>query len=112
MVDRHVGQDAVPQVENPRPLPPGLHQLVDATIQQIAAGPQQEGIQSPLDRLDLLHPFADLERAGGVQSDSVDLTWFPLDRFIAFRWPEVYPIRAFPPLTGGAYSDGSAAGTR
>lgn len=49
---------------------------------------------------------------GGNQSDSVNLTWFPLDKFIAFRWPEIYPVRAFPPLADGASTHGTAAGTR
>lgn len=49
---------------------------------------------------------------GGNQSDSVNLTWFPLDRFIAFRWPKVYPFRTYPPMTDRASSVGNAAGTR
>ena len=34
MGDRGVGQDAVAEVEDPRPFAPGLHQLVDAAIDE------------------------------------------------------------------------------
>lgn len=48
---------------------------------------------------------------GGNQSDAITLSWFPLSRFIAFRWPRSFPIRVYPPLNGRA-RDGSLKGTR
>lgn len=48
---------------------------------------------------------------GGNQSNSINLTWFPLSKFIAFRWPKTFPRKTYPPLTGAA-STGTTAGTR
>lgn len=48
---------------------------------------------------------------GGNQSNAITLAWFPLSKFIAFRWPKSFPIKTYAPLTGAAGS-GSASGTR
>ncbi len=47
---------------------------------------------------------------GGNQSNAITLAWFPLAKFIAFRWPKTFEMRDYPALTGGA--DGDMAGTR
>lgn len=39
---------------------------------------------------------------GGNQSNAITLASFPRDRFIAFRWPKTYPVKAYPPLRGKA----------
>lgn len=49
---------------------------------------------------------------GGNQSNAVTLSWFPLAKFIAFRWPASYPFTKYPPLSAGVSSSGSEAGTR
>lgn len=48
---------------------------------------------------------------GGNQSDMINLTWYALDRFIAFRWPKSYPLRTYPPLRG-AQATGTLGATR
>jgi len=48
---------------------------------------------------------------GGNQSDAITLSWFPLSKFIAFRWPSTFPRKAYPPLDAKGNS-GSLAGTR
>jgi len=48
---------------------------------------------------------------GGNQSNAITLTWFALSKFIAFRWPNTFPVKTYPALTGAAGS-GSAAATR
>lgn len=48
---------------------------------------------------------------GGNQSDMINLSWYALDRFIAFRWPRSYPKRNYPPLRG-AQATGSLGATR
>ncbi len=61
------------QVEDPGALPPGLHQLIDPTIQHRTARAQQEGVERTLDRLEGLNPLADLQRTGGVQRHGLDV---------------------------------------
>jgi len=48
---------------------------------------------------------------GGNQSDAITLSWFPLAKFIAFRWPTTFPLKKYPPLAESG-QDGSLAGTR
>lgn len=48
---------------------------------------------------------------GGNQSNAITLSWFPESKFIAFRWPKLFPMKAYPSLTGGG-SGGGYAGTR
>lgn len=48
---------------------------------------------------------------GGNQSDAITLSWFPLDKFIAFRWPSTFPRKPYPALDEKGQS-GSMAGTR
>jgi uncharacterized protein (TIGR02594 family) len=48
---------------------------------------------------------------GGNQSNAITLSWFPLDKFIAFRWPKTFPMKAYPALIESGAS-GSMGGTR
>ncbi|WP_420408711.1 peptidoglycan-binding protein [Hoeflea sp.] len=48
---------------------------------------------------------------GGNQSDAITLSWFPLSKFIAFRWPSTFPKKGYPSLDEKGNS-GSLAGTR
>lgn len=49
---------------------------------------------------------------GGNQSNAITLASFPRDKFIAFRWPKTYPIKAYPALRGKATSISSESATR
>ena len=48
---------------------------------------------------------------GGNQSDAITLSWFPLSKFVAFRWPSTFPFKVYPPLDEKGNS-GSLSGTR
>lgn len=39
---------------------------------------------------------------GGNQSNAITLASFPREKFIAFRWPKTFPIKAYPALRGKA----------
>lgn len=49
---------------------------------------------------------------GGNQSDSINLTWFGYDKFIAFRWPKSFPMKAYPALSASGAPIGNLTGTR
>jgi uncharacterized protein (TIGR02594 family) len=48
---------------------------------------------------------------GGNQHNSINISSFPLSKYIAFRWPSTYPMRKYPALKGTAFN-GSWTGTR
>lgn len=48
---------------------------------------------------------------GGNQSNAINITSFKRSKFIAFRWPSTFPVKAYPALKGGS-SLGSEGGTR
>lgn len=39
---------------------------------------------------------------GGNQSNSINVSSFPRSKFIAFRWPSTFPVKAYPALKGSA----------
>src|SRR5688572_16187092 len=47
--DRRLLDDPVAEVEHPRPAAPLLQELVDAPVERVAAGQQEQGIQRALD---------------------------------------------------------------
>lgn len=49
---------------------------------------------------------------GGNQSNAVTDAWFPLSKFIAFRWPNSAPIAEYPFVSGHAGSGGGVSATR
>jgi len=49
---------------------------------------------------------------GGNQGNMIKDAWFPLRKFIAFRWPKTFPIKKYPPVGGHAAVSGGKAGTR
>lgn len=49
---------------------------------------------------------------GGNQSNAITISSFPLDKFIAFRWPKTYPVRRYPALKGSAAPLLTAGSTR
>jgi uncharacterized protein (TIGR02594 family) len=49
---------------------------------------------------------------GGNQSDSIRDDWFPLSKFIAFRWPKSVPVSHYPYLAGPAGSVSGVGATR
>ena len=73
MGDRHVGQDSVAQVEDPRTLTPGLQQLIDAPIQHRPTSPEEQRIKRALDRLYRLDSLTDCQRTGRIQRHSLDI---------------------------------------
>lgn len=48
---------------------------------------------------------------GANQSNSITITSFSIDDFIAFRWPKTFPMQTYPALSVSG-SAGTAAGTR
>lgn len=48
---------------------------------------------------------------GGNQSNAITLSWFPLTKFIGFRWPKTAPYKVYPTLNDDGTS-GSMSGTR
>lgn len=53
------------------------------------------------------HNRSQVKMRGGNQSNMIKDAWFPLSKFIAFRWPASYPLRNYPPITGDASHGGS-----
>jgi uncharacterized protein (TIGR02594 family) len=49
---------------------------------------------------------------GGNQSDSIRLSAFDLDSFIAFRWPRSFPVKRYPRYRGAVDAGGGVAATR
>lgn len=49
---------------------------------------------------------------GGNQSNTINLASFPRDKFIAFRWPKTFPVKAYPPLRGKATAISTEGATR
>lgn len=49
---------------------------------------------------------------GGNQSNAINVTGFARSKFIAFRWPSTYAVKAYPALKGTALASGGLAGTR
>lgn len=49
---------------------------------------------------------------GGNQSNAITLASFPREKFIAFRWPKTFPIKAYPALRGKATAITSEGATR
>ena len=49
---------------------------------------------------------------GGNQSDMIRLSAFDLNKFIAFRWPKTFPMKAYPPYRGNVAAGGGVAATR
>jgi hypothetical protein len=49
---------------------------------------------------------------GGNQSNAINVSGFPRAKFIAFRWPKTYPVKAYPPLKGKATGILSETSTR
>lgn len=49
---------------------------------------------------------------GGNQSNAITLASFPREKFIAFRWPKTFPVKAYPALRGKATAISSEGSTR
>lgn len=49
---------------------------------------------------------------GGNQSNAINVTGFARSKFIAFRWPKTFPVKAFPPLKGKAIGIANEGATR
>lgn len=49
---------------------------------------------------------------GGNQDNTINLSSFPRDKFIAFRWPKTFPVKAYPALRGKATAISSEGATR
>lgn len=49
---------------------------------------------------------------GGNQSNAITLASFPREKFIAFRWPRTFDLKAYPALRGKAAPISSAGATR
>lgn len=43
---------------------------------------------------------------GGNQSNAINVSSFPRDKFIAFRWPTTFPKQDYPALRGTAFTGG------
>ena len=49
---------------------------------------------------------------GGNQTNAVTNASFPRSKFIAFRWPLTFPVRAYPTFTGATIDGGGVVATR
>ena len=49
---------------------------------------------------------------GGNQSNAITNATFPRSKFIAFRWPTTFPVKAYPTFTGAAIDGGGIVSTR
>ena len=66
--------------------------------------------------VDYDHKRQRVKLRGGNQRNSVNDSWFALNgrsgKFIAFRWPETYPMKTYAPMGGKASSGGGRGATR
>lgn len=53
-----------------------------------------------------------ISMVGGNQSNAITNSSFPRAKFIAFRWPTTFPVRAYPPFTGATIDGGGVVATR
>lgn len=53
-----------------------------------------------------------ISMVGGNQSNAVTNASFPRSKFIAFRWPLTFPVRAYPTFTGATIDGGGVVATR
>lgn len=49
---------------------------------------------------------------GGNQSNAINITGFARSKFVAFRWPKTFPVKAYPPLKGKAIGIANEGATR
>jgi uncharacterized protein (TIGR02594 family) len=49
---------------------------------------------------------------GGNQSNAINITGFSKSKFIAFRWPKTFPLKAYPALKGRASAIATEGSTR
>lgn len=53
-----------------------------------------------------------ISMVGGNQSNAITNASFPRSKFIAFRWPLTFPVRAYPAFTGATIDGGGVVATR
>src|SRR5450631_577877 len=65
--------DAVPEIENERPLREGLEHRIDRPLERRPSGHQHQGIEIALHRHPALHPIADESAIHGpIDADGID----------------------------------------